>query len=366
MKPFAFVIAIVAFTSCKHDNIVYPSKKDIIEAVYASGKIIADSEYSVYALNAGAIIKKLVREGDAVTKGQVLFIIQHDAPASRLDAAQSSLDLAQNNVSERSGILNDLKLAIETAQTKLTNDSLNYVRLNNLWKEGIGTKSNVDNAYTAYMVSKKQRQSAGEKYRSTANDLSLSLQNAKSQITVARSDLNNYFIRSSGTATVYQTFKEEGEAVRMNDAVALLGKTSQRIIRLAIDQQDINRIKNGQEVLLKTDVTGNAVYHAVISRIYPTMNEADQTFRADAVFTDSAMQQKYIHSSVEANIIIQKKSNVLVVPAKAFAAGNDSLQIKQDGRNKTIAVKTGIHTLDEVEITAGLDESSQVIIPPQQ
>ncbi len=305
-----------------------------------------------------------MKEGDSINENQILFIIRHDAQTSKLTATQSNLELAQSNLSEKSRVLNDLKLAVENAQAKLTNDSLNYVRLKNLWNENIGTKSSVDNAYAAYIVSLNQKKSAEEKYYSTINELHVSLQNAKSQVTSAQNDLNNYFIRSENDGTVYQTFKEEGETVKMNDPLALLGKTSARIIKLAIDQQDVDRVKPGQEVLLKTDVTGNKIYHATIIRIYPAMNEADQTFRADAVFQENT-KQSFIHSSVEANIIIQTKNNVLVLPSNVFIS-NDSLQIKQNGKIKTIAVKTGIHTLDVVEILSGVDESSQVIVPSQK
>jgi hypothetical protein len=122
-------------------------------------------------------------------------------------------------------------------------------------------------------------------------------------------------------------------------------------------------VKIGQQVLLKTDVAGDSIYHAIVTTLYPLMNEADQTFRVDAMFTDEA-QQPFIHSSVEANIIIQKKNNALVIPRTAIIAG-DSVQVKQNGKTKVIAVQKGISTLDETEIIKGLDESSSVILPAQ-
>ena len=90
------------------------------------------------------------------------------------------------------------------------------------------------------------------------------------------------------------------------------------------------------------------------------MNEIDQTFRVDAIFSDST-DQHYIHSSVEANIIIQKKSNVLIIPRLALTT-SDSVQIKEDGKVKTVGVKTGIRTLNDVEITEGLNETSNIVI----
>jgi hypothetical protein len=111
-------------------------------------------------------------------------------------------------------------------------------------------------------------------------------------------------------------------------------------------------------------MTGNNIFHAVISRLYPVMNEGDQTFRVDAAFSDS-VERPFIHSSVEANIIIQKKDKVLVIPSNSLIA-DDSVQVMQHGKQKTVWVRTGIHTLDEVEILQGLDEASEVIVPAKK
>ena len=350
--------------ACHKSTSLRPQLKNIVETVYASGKIIADSEYTVYALSAGTVIKKLIKEGDTIKNGQLLYVIRYDASSAKLDAAKTTYGEAQANLSEKSRVLSDLKLTMENAHTKFINDSLLYARRSNLWQQGIGTQNDVDNAYTAYITSLNLKKSAEEKYHATMNDLNVSLANARSQLAGAQNDLNNYFIKSENNGRVYQTFKEAGEAVRLNDPVALLGKTSNRIIRLAVDQQDIDKIKTGQEVLLKTDITGNTIYHGTIKRIYPMMNEADQTFRVDALFSDN-IQQPFTHSSVEANIIIQKKNSVLTVPRLAMVS-DDSVMIKQDGKPKTVAVRTGIKTLDEVEIISGLTESSDVIMPSQK
>lgn len=358
------VCVIIICASCSHQTIIHPQKKDIVETVYASGKIISNNEYNVYALSSGTVIKKLVKEGDTVTKDEILYVIKNDAPASRLEAAQTNYKIAQANLSSQSSVLNDLKLSMQSAKTKYINDSSQYFRLKNLWEENIGTKSNLDAAYTQYSISRNQQQSAEEKYYSTLNDLNVALHAAQSQLTGAQTDLSNYFIKSETNGTVFQTYKELGETVKPNDVIALVGETSQRIIKLAVDQQDIDKIKTGEQVLLKTDITGNTIYHAVVTRLYPLMNESDQTFRVDAVFTDT-MQQPFIHSSVEANIIIRQKSNALVIPQTAII-GDDSVRVMQNGKSKLIVVQTGIHTLDETEILKGLDESSQIILPAQK
>jgi multidrug efflux pump subunit AcrA (membrane-fusion protein) len=91
------------------------------------------------------------------------------------------------------------------------------------------------------------------------------------------------------------------------------------------------------------------------------MNELDQTFRVDAQFSDTTIQP-YIHSSVEANIIIRQKQLALIIPKEALNTG-DSVLIIQHAKRKTIPVQPGIRTLDQVEILYGLDESAEVVIP---
>ncbi|MBS1596973.1 MAG: HlyD family efflux transporter periplasmic adaptor subunit [Bacteroidetes bacterium] len=360
MNKLLALVFIMFLASCKHETTIHPERKNIVETVYASGKITAENEYSLFALSNGTVVKKLVKEGDTVKKGQVIYIINNDAPAAKLDAARSNFENAQSNISDQSRVLKDLKLSMQSAETRYENDSLQYIRLKKLLDQGIGTQNNLDNARATALISENQKKSAEEKYYSTLNDLHVNYQNAKSQLTGAKTDLDNYFIRAEENGLVFQTMKEQGEAVKLNEAVALLGETKSRLIRLAVDQQDISRLKIGQEVLLKTDVTGSTIYKASISKIYPTMNETDQTFRVDAVFLDNT-DQHYIHSSVEANIIIQKKNNVLVVPRQALVS-DDSVQVKESGKIKTVAVKTGIHTLNDVEIIEGLNESSSIVL----
>src|SRR6185503_14122793 len=281
-----------------------------------------------------------------------------------LDAAQRTYENARQNASGQSAVLSELRLALQSAQAKLTNDSLNYFRLKKLLDSTATSQSSVDNAHTVYVLSLNQKKSAEEKYSAAVGDLDVALHNARSVAAGAQQEFENFVIRSEGDGTVYQLMKEKGETVKAGEPVALLGETATKVIRLAVDQQDISKIKPGQQVLLKTDVSGSTVYRAAVSRIYPVMNETDQTFRVDALFTDST-SQPYIHSSVEANIIIQQKQQALILTRKAFVA-DDSVQVKKDGKIQPVFVKTGIRTLDDVEILGGVEESSEVILPVQK
>ena len=361
MKTKLYPLLFIAIISCRRGNVIHPDRKDIVETVYASGKITAENEYHVYALSNGTVKHKHLKEGDAVKAGDILYTISNDPATARLEAAKSAYENSRSKVGSGSAVLSEARLNLQNAEVKLKNDSLNYFRLKNLLEQNAASKSSVDNAFTAYSISLNQKKAAEQNVNALVEDLNVAMLNAKSQVAAAESDLDNYLIRSEVSGTVFQMIKEEGEAVRMGEIIALIGDAHKRIIRLAVDHQDAGKIKAGQEVLLRTDVSGNTIYRAAVSIIYPVMNEVDQTFRVDAVFTDS-VALPFVHTSVEANIVISTKKNALVIPRAAFVS-DDSVQVKEKGETKTVFVKAGIRTLDDVEIIQGLDESSEVVIP---
>lgn len=358
-----FGTIIISCTGCGDTPVVFPERKDIIEAVYASGKIFSENEYRLSVQSNGTVVQKLVKDGDTVKKGQLLYVISNAAAKDRYDAALKNFQVVTDNLSSRSPLLNDLKLSLQSAKVKCANDSIMYHRYKTLWAQHIGTKNNLDNAYTNYQLSVNQRIIAEQRYYAAVNDLAISHSNARSQLTAANKDLQEYFVRSDRNGIVYQTYKEAGETVLPNEVVALVGGYGNQVIRLSVDQQDIGKIRTGQQVLLQTDVTGDTIYEAVVSCIYPVMNEQDQTFRIDALFGKNA-GPAFIHSSVEANIIVQRKNKALVLPRNALA-GNDSVWIRQKGAKTKKNIQTGITTLDYVEIVAGLDERTPVLVTLQ-
>ena len=359
-----FCCSLLAFVACSTSETIHPQRKNIVETVYASGSIVSKNEHSVFALINGTIIKKYVNDGDSVKRGQVLYEIANESQSARWSAAKQQLEKAMGDASGSSPVLNDLKLNLQNAAAKYSMDSMLLVKYKKLIDNNATTQVEYDNRVLQSATSENLYRSAKEKCKSAKNDLHLALANAQSQLAAAASELNNFIIRSDIDGIVFKTYKEEGEAVRMSELVALVGAKNARVLKLSVDQLDIDRIAIDQEVLLKTDITGNTIYKARISRLYPMMNEMDQSFRVDAEFSE-AVTLPFVHSSVEANIIIQKKDNALVLPRNVLVS-SDSVLVKQEGSEKLILIKTGILTLDDAEILSGLDENSEVILPVEK
>jgi len=366
MRNLFFILAtsFLAF-SCNKQEVVNPRKvSSIVESVYASGTIIPKNEHALFSLVNGVVLKKYVKDGDVVKKGQILYEISNGAPEARLNSARKAYEKSTADLGENSSVLTDVKAALENAQSKFSLDSSLYFKYKKMIAVDAVSQLQLDQAKVQYDMSLNAVKAAKQKYIAAKRDLNVSLSNAQSQLASAENDLNNFIIKSDVDGVVFKTFKEEGETVRMNENLAMLGNESGRIIKMQVDQGDIEKLKIGQQVLFKTDVSGNKIYEAKLSRIYPFMNENDQTFRVDAELPDS-LTMNFVHITVESNIIIQEKKNTLVIPRKLLLKG-DSVNVLENGTTKTIAVKTGILTLDDAEIILGLNEQSELVVPQEK
>lgn len=366
-KIWAGAIALTVLASltllaaCNRQQTVKPQQKGITEAVYASGFIVPKEEYKIYSLADGYITERYLQEGDDVKAGQAIFRIQSDAQGAKADAAGEAYRLAAQNLGENSPVLTDLKLTITNAQIKFTNDSANYARYKNLLAAGAITKADFDKAELSYNMSANDLSAAKQRYTKMRDQLKVEARNASSNLSAAGQDLSNFIIKSLIDGTVFEVYKEPGEAVRRNDAVAMVGDKNARVIELSVDQQDIEKVKIGQEVLIKIDVSGSKVYKAKVTRIYPSMNKNDQSFRVDAEFNE-APEFSLVHTSVEANIIVSKKDKALVIP-KSVLIGENEVMIRGLAKGKTVTIKKGIESMDYVEVLEGIKESDDLVIP---
>jgi multidrug efflux pump subunit AcrA (membrane-fusion protein) len=100
------------------------------------------------------------------------------------------------------------------------------------------------------------------------------------------------------------------------------------------------------------------VFDAVVTKIFPIMNERTKTVKVEAGYVQ-APPALYPNLTLEANIILQVKENALTLPRKFII--NDLYVITTAG--DTLPVKTGMKDYQKAEILDGIDETVKVILP---
>jgi HlyD family secretion protein len=256
-------------------------------------------------------------------------------------------------------VLQELKAARESAQTKLEFDSANFVRYSNLLKKNATSQGEYDRIKLLYENSKNDFLLQNSRYAKTRNQLQLELENAKSQLAIAGDESGRYTVRSEVDGLVFMTAKEKGELIRRNEAIAVVGKKDAYYLQLDVDELDIQRVKVGQEVLVKIDAYPGKIFNAEIEKVFPMVDRRQQSVRADAKLKDG-LPGWFSGLALEANIIIHKRDQAIVIPKNKLLPG-DSVNIQTDDGPKKVKVTRGAETLDEVEILEGLDTGKLLV-----
>ena len=334
-----------------------PITENITESVYASGIIKTKNQYQVFSTVSGIISKIYVTENDLVNVGSPLM--QVTDKATRLNRENARLAASYADIGVNREKLTDAKNNITLALTKYKNDSLLFKRQQNLWSQGIGSKVELEQRELAWQNSKTALESSRIKYNDLQRQLQFNAEQSRNNLAISDYREGDLTVKSEIKGKIYSLFKEQGEMVNPQTALAIIGDASSFLLELQVDEYDIVKIKLGQKVLVSMDSYKSEVFEATVTKVNPIMNDRTKTFLVEALFVKQP-PLLYPNLSIEANIVIQTKENALIIPRRYLV--NDSMVLVE--KDKKQRVVTGLKDYQKVEIISGLT-TNDVIYKPQ-
>ncbi|MEJ1222463.1 efflux RND transporter periplasmic adaptor subunit [Sediminicola sp. 1XM1-17] len=341
----------------KNHEAIRPLESKITESVYSSVTIQPDSLYNVYSAVNGILDVNLKEEGDLIKKGEPILQIINTSTKLSSDNALLNVKLAQENYQGNFAVLRDIEDEMKAALLRYKNDSINFYRQENLWKQKIGSKLEYDTKKLNYELSTNQLQLLQTKYNRTKNELKTQLEQAQNSYRSSLINTEDFTVDSKISGKVYALFKNPGELVSTMEPIASIGKNDAFVIEMLVDEVDIVKLSLGLRALITLDAYGAEVFEAEISKIYPRKDERSQTFKIEAVFV-SPPKVLYPGLSGEGNIIIAEKESTLTIPKEYLLEGNKVMT--PDG---TVSVSIGLQNLDRVEILSGISKETSLLKP---
>lgn len=353
--PFVFFIILLASCGKKKENI-HPTVERITESVYASGTVKSRNQYQVYSTTNGILTEKYVTEGDVVKKGDPLFKILN--ATSRLNTENARLAASYNDLKSSEDKLNQIKINIELARTKMQNDSMLWVRQRILWSKEVGSQIELEQRELAYKASLTAFEAATLNYSDVKKQLNLLSQQSKNNLAISQSIENDFTIKSEMAGRVYSILKEKGELVVAQSPIAVIGDSTDFYLELQVDEYDISKISIGQNIFLNLDSYKGQTFEARLSKIDPIMNDRSRTFKVEAVFVTKPAKL-YPNLTVESNIVINTKENALTIPRNYLV--DDIFVIKDN--DKKVKVNVGLKDYEKAEILSGLTKDDVIYKP---
>lgn len=335
-----------------------PIVSDISESIYASGLIKSKNQYQAFATVNGIVDQIFVSEGDSVKIGTPILSISNEAQKLGKENAELAARFSDYNANQDK--LNEAKMLIDLAANKLKNDSSLYFRQLALWQQQVGSKVELEQRELAYQNSKTSYYSAKVKYQDLKRQLDFTSSQSKKNLLISSKLERDYTLKSEIDGVVYDILKEKGEQVGLQTPLAIIGNKEHFVLEMQVDEYDIFKIQKGLKVLVTMDSYKGKVYEAVVSKIYPIMNERSKTFLVEAEFTRRP-ELLYPNITFEANIVLQTKPNAILIPRNYLL--NDSMVIKANGDK--VIVKTGLRDFQKIEIISGINADEELIKPTE-
>lgn len=350
---------------------------DIARSVVATGKIQPRSKVEVKSKASGIVKKLMVDYGEFVRQGQVLAELDKEELQAQVREAKAILLAAQ--AAEESSLATFERNKVEAEGPDLPFLKMAMDRARKLHSDGLIAKSLLEDAEKAYQLALNKQMAAMRNLAVARADMT----RAKAQVAQARAaleraeeNLSYSTIVSPMDGLVLSRNVEVGDAV---SSILVLGSQATLVMTLGdvgdvyvlgkVDQADIGRVYMGQRARIVVESFKDRKFDGQVTKISPLGVEKDNvtTFEVRVSIRNPGGELK-ANMSANAEIILEEKHNVLLVPESAIVYNKDrkpSIEIPapetKTGRSK-VPVQLGISNGVKTELVAGLKEGQQVVL----
>jgi len=391
------------------------SRQDLASQVTASGEIRPKTFVNVGANAMGKIVHLYVKEGDHVTKGQMLAQLENVQPTADVNASEAALTAAEADYTAGVETLNTNIADLDRAKADLEQKLYDWKRSEDLYKDQLIAKKDYDAAKNAYEsavsgLSQAKARIAQAKAQAEAYKRRIAVQKAN---LVHNADvLSKTEYRAPFDGVVTNLPVREGETVVMGiqnapgSTLMTLADTSVITAEVKVDETDIVNVKLGQPAEVSIDAIPKKKFKGVVTeignnallrstgvstsqstgstqeakdfKVVVTLQEIPENLRpglsATAKIT-TATKDAALSIPIQALTIRQKgdlapkkKKDKSAVQAaekpEDLKAAREEIQgvfVIRSGKAQFVPVQTGITGTTDIEVVEGLKEGDEIV-----
>lgn len=355
---------------------VNPSREEIQNRLSVSGPISGTDSVDVVSNIHAEVLEIPVKEGDKVTKGQILAILDDTDIKKEVAIAENDYQLAVSTCAERD---REARRGYEKAVQDFQTAQANYDRTKALFDGGSVPAVDLENAQNALNDARRERDSYTLKNGVAVADDSyrLQIEKAKFDYEKMQEQLEDTQIKSPIDGTVVRVNTKVGRfADKMEDEQPLLIIENLDVLEMEIkvSEYSIGKVATGQEAEIKADILDGATVRGQVVSISPTGEEkgGGSTERVIPTTIRILDQNTKLIAGItaRAEIVLEESPDALTVPVAALWDDNgvNCVQTVKDGLVHWVPVEIGVESDVKVEVIPAegesLDETSQVIAAP--
>jgi HlyD family secretion protein len=396
---FVLVVGFVAFSNVFRSEAAVPEERlteikrgDLALSVVATGSIEPVTTVQLKSKSSGLVQNIYVEEGDRVEEGQILIELDkellraqlREAEANRLAVVARQQEAEADHLSAIN-MKQKLGLDVNNLEDKVAFHQKQVERYENLSREKLIPHSELEirerelqeatfslEALKSELLMQDSRIGAAEK---AVARVAAEVSQAQAVLDRAAENLRNSTIRSPLTGTVLKRHVEVGDAVssilQLGSQATLLmtlGDMAEVFFEGRVDETDIGKIFVDQQARVKVDAFRDRPFPGRVLRIAPLGEEEDNVIGFEVrVSIEDPEQILRAQMSANAEIIIEEKENILLIPENAVVYGKDRNTFAEvydpaeETQSRRVEIEIGISDGTTTELVAGLPEGETVI-----
>jgi len=355
--------------------------RDITTYFTFSGNIEPKFSQTVFSHGVTPVNKFHVREGDKVSKGDLLFEYDAGSILDSLKQAELNIEIAEINYEKASGTgkqqqLSQVEAALSSAELALGNAKSNLDRMTELYNSGNITRVEYEEAKAAYDNALMSLETARKNYDLALEAVEQNIRVAKNQLDQARAaysalekQIEDTKVYAEIDGEIVKIYAEENASLAMGSKIMDIVNFEDLQVTIRVDEYDLRAVTLDKE----TEVIVNALDKTVKGRITEISRQATVVNGVSYFPTTITIEPDNdlrVGMSVEVRVLNHDIKNAVTVTMKAlqFDGENKPFVYCRDaeGKIRTRYVETGVNDGTVVEIKSGLSPDETILIPNEK
>lgn len=338
----------------------------IISSVSASGQVLSVNVMSANTKASGIVKKVYVKDGGQVKKGDKILEIDLDFQGQQKNVSAWSSYLSAKNS------LESAKANQYTLQADLFSkwDAFKELAESDDYENADGTPKYEQRSLPEFHIPEKEWLATELKYKNQEQVI------AQVQAALISSWLT--YVQTSPIITaptdgvITSLMFAEGMSIgtldtgstTSNQKVATIQTEGMPIVSVNLSEIDVSQVEAGQKATIILDSIANKTFTGKVigvDRIGQTTSGVTQY--PSIIQLDSSSAEILPNMTVTANIVIDRKDNILLVPSSAVQAQDNQsfVRVLKGNQSQLVPVETGLVSDTQTEIVSGLNEGDLVI-----
>ena len=379
--------------------------RTIVESVSANGKIQPEVDVKISPYIAGEVVELYVKEGEEVTKGNLLAKIDPEIYISNYERIEASLQMQKANLANS-------KARLAQAQAQFVRAEEDFKRNKKLFDQQVISQSDFDGATSAFAVAKEEVTAARENVKAAE----FSVSSTQASLREANENLTRTSIYAPNDGTVSRLSIEKGERVTgasqfsSGTEIMRIANLERMVVNVEVNENDIVRVSMYDTCIIEVDAYLTHKFKGIVTEIATSANvigvSADQVtnFEVKILILENSYQnlvkaediiKSPFRPGMSATVDIQTETapNIITLPIQAVTTrsdttGNEGMDREEreekesemknndddelleyvflyvDGTAEMKEVKTGIQDNMYIQIVEGLEIDQEIIVGP--